>query len=129
MANTVKKPLETKGGKRKCKRKSTKQARANRAANMRKVRMSQESKLTVALRMQHFVNGIVYGPGKITILRSLATQFAKEEAEQIAQQRNLFNGRGVIIGKVGPTGFHSLVDVDPDTFELPMDGSNLAVRI
>ena len=127
MANTVKKPLATKGGKRK--RKSTKQARANRAANMRKVRMSQESKLTVALRMQHFVNGIVYGPGKITILRSLATQFAKEEAEQIAQQRNLFNGRGVIIGKVGPTGFHSLVDVDPDTFELPMDGSNLAVRI
>ena len=126
MANTVKKPLETKGGKRK--RKSTKQARANRAANMRKVRVSQESKLTVALRMQHFVNGIVYGPGKITILRSLATQFAKEEAEQIAQQQNLFNGRGVIIGKVGPTGFHSLIDVDPDTFELPMDGSNLALR-
>ena len=122
----TKKPLKTKGGKRK--RKSTKQARANRAANMRKVRMSQESHLVVALRMQHFVNGQVYGPGKIKVLRSLGQQFMKEEAAQIEQQRNLFNGRGVIIGKVGPTGFHTLVDVDPDTFELPMDGSNLALR-
>ena len=127
MANTVKKPLKTKAGKRK--KKSTKQARANRAANMLKVRRSQESHLVVALRMQHFVNGQVYGPGKIKVLRSLGQQFMKEEAAQIEQQRNLFNGRGVIIGKVGPTGFHTLVDVDPDTFELPMDGLNLALRI
>ena len=121
------KPLKTKAGKRK--KKSTKQARANRAANMLKVRRSQESHLVVALRMQHFVNGQVYGPGKIKVLRSLGQQFMKEEAAQIEQQRNLFNSRGVIIGKVGPTGFHSLVDVDPDTFELPLDGSNLALRI
>ncbi len=126
----VKKPLKTKAGKRKGKRKvkSTATARANRAANMLKVRRSQESHLVVALRMQHFVNGQVYGPGKIKVLRSLGQQFMKEEAAQIEQQRNLFNGRGVIIGKVGPTGFHTLVDVDPDTFELPMDGSNLALR-
>ncbi len=126
----VKKPLKTKGGKRKGKRKvkSTATARANRAANMLKVRRSQESHLVVALRMQHFVNGTVYGPGKIKVLRSLGTQFMKEEAAQIEQQRNLFNGRGVIIGKVGPTGHHTLMEVDPDTFELPMDGSNLALR-
>ena len=126
MANTVKKPLKTKGGKRK--KKSTKQARANRAANMLKVRRSQESHLVVALRMQHFVNGIVYGPGKIKVLRSLGQQFMKEEAAQIQQNRDLFNGRAVIIGKVGPTGRHNLIEVDPDTFELPMDGSNLAFR-
>ena len=86
----IKKPLKTKAGKRK--KKSTKQARANRAANMLKVRRSQESHLVVALRMRHFVNGQVFGPGKIKVLRSLGQQFMKEESEQIEQQRNLFNG-------------------------------------
>jgi len=52
----------------------------------------------------------------------------KEESEQIRQQQNLFNGRGVIIGKKGKTGFHNLTEVDPGSFELPMDGSNLAIR-
>ena len=81
-------PLKTKAGKRK--RQNPRTTRANRAANMRKVRLSQESNLTVTLRMEHFVNGRVFGPGKITVLRSLGQQFLKEEEAQIEQQRNLF---------------------------------------
>ncbi len=119
-------PLKTKAGKRK--RQNPRTTRANRAANMRKVRLSQESNLTVTLRMEHFVNGRVFGPGKITVFRSLGQQFLKEEEAQIEQQRNLFSDRGVIIGKRGPTGYHTLTEVDPGSFELPMDGSNLAIR-
>ena len=119
-------PLKTKAGKRK--RQNPRTTRANRAANMKRVRLSQESNLTVTLRMEHFVNGRVFGPGKITVLRSLGQQFLKEEEAQIEQQRNLFSDRGVIIGKRGPTGYHTLTEVDPGSFELPMDGSNLAIR-
>ena len=100
------------------KRKTTAKTKAARAAHMKLIRRSQEKNMTVSLKMQHFVNGQVYGPGTITVKQGLGQQFLNAEAKQVEQERQLFGTKAVIIGSMpNGAGAHTTREVAPETFD------------
>lgn len=103
--------------KRKVKRRLTTEARAKRAAQMKVNRKSPEPNVKITLCLAHYVNGKAYGPGTITLKRSLAQQFRGEEEKQAQAEKDLYTTKSTIIGKVGPTGAHSTYRVADDLFD------------
>ncbi len=117
------KPLTTPHGTKPKKRKKyrvSKATRAKYAAQMKINRKSREPVLEAILRMRHFVNGVVFGPGKIKGPQSQIQQFLGDEEKQDQQQRDLFTDKATIVGKRGPTGFLSTRQVAPETFDISL---------
>ena len=93
--------------KRKVRRKLTVAARAKRAAQMKVNRKNTEPNVKIALHIQHFINGKVYGPGIVVLKRSMAQQFRGEEERFVQGEKDLFTTKSTIVGKLGPSGSHS----------------------
>lgn len=79
------------------------------------------SQVTVVLKMAHNQNGIIYGPGKITVSQDLAIELTS--AEQMASQSDdaFYGNRAVIIGGRGKTGAHLIKDVPVETFNSDLE--------
>ncbi len=77
--------------------------------------------------MNHFVNGQMYGPGRVTLPSSLAQQFLGEEEKQAQQLSDLHTSKAVIIGRPGRTGAVTTTRVAPETFDDSMGDPNLMV--
>lgn len=103
--------------KRKVRRKLTVAARAKRAAQMKVNRKNTEPNVKIALHIQHFVNGITFGPGIVTLKRSLAWQFKGEEERFLQAERDLFTTKSTVIGRPGPTGSYSTHRVPDELFD------------
>jgi len=113
-----KKPLSKKPRKhRYAKRKISPELRAKKSAQLKRDRKSREPNMKVGLYMSHYVNGMRYGPGIVTLPRVLAQQFVREEQAQVEEERKLHGTRAALIGGVGPTGAHSVIEVPPETFD------------
>ena len=103
--------------------KLTPEKAAKREENLAKARLNQPIKVT--LTMPHWRNGVNYGPGILSLPRSLAMELLSEEQARTRADARFFGSRSVIIGPRGRTGSVRVVEVPAETFELPYDKPNL----
>lgn len=116
---TKSKPIPPSILKRKAKAARNKKRRTpeqNQAVNEHMAKMEANKPFTVTLRRSHSVNGVVYGPGTLTLPGPLAREFSAREYHA-DQQEEVFRGeRAAIIGGRTRQGSHRVTFVPVETF-------------
>ena len=80
--------------------------------------------VTLVLRTRHNVNGVIYGPGKVTVSRDLSAILGSSESQLIQNEERFYGTRSVIVGRRGPTG-HPLIQMPDSTFKDPSWANNV----
>jgi hypothetical protein len=72
--------------------------------------------VTVRLTMRHFINGVVYGPGDVSVANNLAQGMLHTEGHAAAVEEQFQGAKAAIIGprRAGGTTF---TEVAPETFD------------
>jgi hypothetical protein len=87
-------------------------------------RMNANRLVTVRLTMRHYINGIAYGPGEVSLPFNTATGLLHTEGHAGVVEEQFQGAKAAIIGPRHPVRGQTFTEVAPETFDTEWTNPN-----